>query len=76
MPAELSEYEIEDKNGIVTTVQLTDEDAKKRFPNARKVGRAGGGASAAQTSAPKSDESAPSPGVHQQHTDVKNRARR
>lgn len=44
MAEELSEYEIEDKNGIVTTVQLTEEDAKNRFPHARKVGARGKGA--------------------------------
>jgi hypothetical protein len=41
MAEDLHEYEIEDKNGIVTTVQLSDDDAKNRFPHARKVGAHG-----------------------------------
>jgi len=34
---ELGEYEITEKNGMVTTVQLTEEDAKK-VPHAKRIG--------------------------------------
>jgi len=70
----LNEYEITGENGIVTRVQMTDDDAKK-FPNAKKVG-------SGEHDAPKATETkadapaADAPVTGHQHDQVSNRSRK
>jgi hypothetical protein len=70
---ELSEYEITEPNGVVTRLQLTDDDAKK-FPHAKKVGTV----HAEKTDASEDDatDTGKPAGTTHQHEQVQNRARR
>lgn len=77
--ADLYNYEVTDQQtGAISTMQLSEDDAK-RFPNARKLGPASTSkteaaqSEAAQSSEQPKSDGKPSPGPGP--TDVKNRAR-
>jgi hypothetical protein len=61
----LHEYEVTEKDGSITTLQLSDDDAK-RLPHARKVGA---------HSEPKAETETAAPKAHR-HEPVHHRARR
>lgn len=63
--SDMHEYEITEPDGTTTTVQLTDEDAK-RFPDAKKLGKVGAEPTRRE------DEGGTTRTAH----DVQNRARR